>query len=514
MTSASAAATTATEIPHVRVAIIGTGFAGLGIALELLKEGQRDFVLFEKADDVGGTWRDNTYPGCQCDVPSILYSFSDHPNPDWSRTYSPQGEIQAYLQRVATKVPGDRFRFGHEVVDAQWLDHEQRWQITTSEGIYTASVLVTGHGGLSAPSLPDIPGLEDFEGDAFHSSLWDDSVDLAGKRVAVVGTGASAIQIVPRIQPIVDSLTVFQRTPPWVLPHTDRRTTNLERTVYRQFPAVQRTVRSIVYLLRELIFLAMAKPSWLTKRIERLAHAHLKRQVPDPELRGRLTPDYTPGCKRLLLSNGYYKSLAADNATVVTEKISEIRPNAIVTVDGQEHPVDVIVWATGFKVTTHPVLEVVKGRDGRSLSDVWNEAGMRAYLGTTVPGFPNLFVMTGPNTGLGHTSLLFMIEAQVDYVVGALKTMEERRLASITPRPEAVDRYNDKLHRKMGPTVWASGGCASWYLDAQGRNTTLWPDFTWKYWLRTRRFDIENYRGVGVSVRRPAPAVALDEATR
>ena len=498
----SGAAPTSTVIASTRVAIVGTGFAGLGIALELLKTGKRDFLLFEKADDVGGTWRDNTYPGCQCDVPSILYSFSDHLNPDWSRTYSPQAEIQQYLQRVATKVPSDLFRFGHEVVDAQWLDHEQRWRVTTTQGIYTADVLVTGHGGLSAPSMPDIPGLQDFEGDAFHSSLWDDSVELEGKRVAIVGTGASAIQIVPRIQRSVGSLTVFQRTPPWVLPHTDRPTTSFERAVYRQFPMVQRAVRAIVYLLRELIFLAMAKPSWLTQRIERMAHAHLKRSVADPELRARLTPDYTPGCKRLLMSNSYYKALSADNATLVTEKISQVRANSIITVDGQEHPADVIVWATGFKVTTHPVLERVKGKDGRALSEVWGQDGMRAYMGTTVAGFPNLFIMTGPNTGLGHTSLLFMIEAQVDYVMGALKTMEERRLASVVPRLDVVERFNEKLHRKMGPTVWASGGCASWYLDAQGRNTTLWPDFTWKYWLRTRRFDIENYRGVGASVRR------------
>ncbi len=509
--STAATPESAVETPHVRVAIVGAGFAGVGMALELLKNGSRDFVVFENADHAGGTWRDNTYPGCQCDVPSILYSFSDHPNPNWSRTYSPQPEIQDYLRGVAKQVPAELMRYGHEVTDARWIDHLQRWLVRTSKGEWTADVLVTAHGGLSAPAMPNIPGLDSFEGPAFHSAQWDDSVDLAGKRVAIVGTGASAIQIVPAIARQVESLTVFQRTPPWVLPHTDRPTRRCERALYRRYPGVQRAVRGVVYLLRELIFLAMARPSWLTRRIEQMARMHLERQVSDPGLRAKLTPDYTPGCKRLLLSNSYYRALSADNASVVTEKISEVRPNAIVSVDGSEHEVDVIVWATGFKVTDHPMLGVVKGKDGRSLEAVWSEQGMRAYMGTTVPGFPNLFLMTGPNTGIGHTSLLFMIEAQVDYVISALKTMSERRVASVTPRPEVVERFNNRLHRKMQPTVWASGGCASWYLDGQGRNTTLWPDYTWKFWLRTRRFDIENYRCVGVSARRPPVVLGSDE---
>ena len=507
MTAEAAASTR-----HVRVAIVGSGFAGLGVALELLKHGERDFVVLEKAREVGGTWRDNTYPGCQCDVPSILYSFSDHPNPDWSRAYSPQGEIQQYLRDVAGNVPPELFSFETEVVGAQWLDHRQRWLVTTTKGEWTADVLVTGHGGLSAPSVPDIAGLDTFAGPVFHSAQWDGGVDLTGKRVAIVGTGASAVQIVPAIRRQVAGLTVFQRTAPWVLPHTDRPIPSWRRALYRRFPAVQRAGRAAVYAARELIFLAMARRSWLTRRIEWMARAHLERQVPDPELRAKLTPDYTPGCKRLLLSNDYYRALAADNVDLVTEKISEIRPSCIVTVGGQEHPADVIVWATGFKVTNHPMLGVVRNAKGETLESVWAGNGMQAYMGTTVAGFPNLFLMTGPNTGLGHTSLLFMIEAQVDYVIGALKAMREHRVASLSPRPEAVTRFNDRLHRKLQPTVWSSGGCASWYLDAQGRNTTLWPDFTWKYWLRTRRFDIEHYRTVGVSARRPEVVLQVDGA--
>ena len=499
----AAPAETVGQTSHAGVAIVGSGFAGLAVALELLKKGRRDFLVFEKADDVGGTWRDNTYPGCQCDVPSVLYSLSDHLNPDWSRTYSPQAEIQQYLQRVARKVPSELYRFGAEVTDAQWLDDRQHWRIRTTAGEFTADVLVTGHGGLSAPSTPDIAGLETFEGPAFHSSLWDDTVDLTGKRVAIVGTGASAIQIVPRIAKQVERLTVFQRTPPWVLPHRDRPTRRWERALYRRFPAVQRSVRAMVYLLREFVFLGMARRSRLTRVIEAMARKHLEQQVPDPQLRAKLTPNYTPGCKRLLPSNHYYRALSRDNVDLVTEKISEVRARSIVTVDGEEHEADVIVWATGFMVTNHPMLDVVKNADGQSLEAVWSANGMQAYLGSTVVGFPNLFLMTGPNTGLGHTSLLFMIEAQVDYVVSALQQMRERRIASVSPRPEVAERYNARLQRKMEPTVWTTGGCASWYLDAQGRNTTLWPDFTWKYWLRTRRFDIENYRIVGASARRP-----------
>ena len=488
---------------HVGVAVVGAGFAGLAVALELLKHGRRDFLVFEKADDVGGTWRDNTYPGCQCDVPSILYSLSEHPNPNWSRTYSPQAEIQAYLRHVARKVPPELFRFGAAVTGAQWLPARACWLVTTTAGQWTADVLITGHGGLSAPAVPDIAGLDSFQGAAFHSALWDDSVDLTGKRVAIVGTGASAIQIVPRIAKQVAHLTVFQRTPPWVLPHGDRPTRWWERAVYRRFPAVQRLMRAVVYLLREFIFLGMARPSWLTRVIEAMARKHLERQVPDPDLRAKLTPDYTPGCKRLLPSNHYYRALMADNVDLVTEKIHEVRPDGIVTVDGEVHAADVIVWATGFKVTNHPMLGALKDAEGRTLEAVWAADGMQAYLGTTVAGFPNLFLMTGPNTGLGHTSLLFMIEAQVDYVMSALQQMQQRRLATVEPRREVVQRYNERLQRKLKPTVWSSGGCASWYLDAQGRNTTLWPDFTWKFWLRTRRFDIENY------VAAPADRTAL-----
>ena len=486
-------AATADQRPDVGVLIIGSGFAGLGTALRLLDEGFRDFVILERSSDVGGTWRDNTYPGCQCDVPSILYSLSNRPNPDWSRTYSPQAEIQAYLQRCADEIPADRLQHDTEVTGAQWDDAGQMWVVETSRGTWTARILVAGHGALSEPALPDIPGLETFEGAAFHTAQWDHDVDLDGKNVAVIGTGASAIQVVPHAQRKAATLVVFQRTPPWVLPHTDRPTTPLERAIYRRFPAIQRAVRTGVYWLRELIFLAMARRSWLTRRIEMLGRTHLKRQVPDPELRARLQPDYDPGCKRLLLSNRYYPALSADNAEVVTEKIARIGPRSITTVDGVEHAVDVLILATGFLVTNHPILNIIRDAAGRSLVESSGANALRAYLGSTIPGYPNLFVMGGPNTGQGHTSMVFTIEAQITYLIDCLRTMRSRDLTSVEPRLDVTERYNAELQQKLAPTVWVRGGCVSWYLDEQGRNTTLWPDFTFKYRARTRRFDVENY---------------------
>ena len=477
----------------VSVAIIGSGFAGLGVALRLLDRGDRDFVILEKADEVGGTWRDNTYPGCQCDVPSVLYSLSDRPNPDWSRTYSPQAEIQAYLQRCAADVPADLLQLRTEVTDARWDDAAQHWVVQTTRGTWTARVLVAGHGALSAPAVPDITGLERFEGAVFHSAEWDHDVDVRDKRVAVIGTGASAIQIVPHVQRQAQKLLVFQRTPPWVLPHTDRPTRGWERAIYRRWPAVQRAVRTGVYWLRELIYLSMARRSWLTRRIEMLGRMHLDRQVSDPELRARLRPDYDAGCKRLLLSNRYYPALTADNAEVITEKISEVGPRSITTVDGIEHPIDVLVLATGFKVTNHPVLGLISNAQGQTLREAWDESGARAYLGTTVPAFPNLFVLGGPNTGLGHTTFLVMFEAQTTYLLDCLRTMRRRGLSSVDVRAEAADRYNADLQRRLQPTVWSAGGCASWYLDEHGRNTTMWPDFTFKFKARTRRFDVEHY---------------------
>ena len=488
-------------VAHVPVAIVGAGFAGLAMAKALEDDGT-DYVILERAADLGGTWRDNSYPGCKCDVPSHLYSFSFAPNPDWSSTYSPQPEIQAYLRRCAEDFGiVRRIRFGHEVRSCRWDGAERRWHVETSAGGLTAGVLVAAQGPLSEPAAPALAGLDAFEGTMFHSARWDHDHDLTGERVAVIGTGASAIQFVPQIQPAVGHLSLFQRTPAWVLPHTDRPISARERTLYRRVPAAQRAVRTGVYWMRELTAYGLTRDQRMLRPVERLARKHLAAQVPDPELRAKLTPAYSPGCKRLLLSNDYYPSLTAPNVEVVTDGIAAVRPRSIVTVDGTEHEVDTIILGTGFKVTTPPIAGIVCGKDGRTLAEAWAGTGMRAYNGTAVSGFPNLFMLAGPNTGIGHTSLVVMIEAQVRYVVDAMRTMRDRGVAAVDVRPAVLEAWADEIHRKMGSTVWSTGGCASWYLDDHGRNTTLWPDFTFRFVQRTRRFDPEHYELV--AARRP-----------
>ncbi len=479
---------------HHRVVVIGTGFAGIGAAIRLRQAGIHDVVVLERADDVGGTWRDNHYPGCQCDVPSNLYSFSFAPNPAWSRTFAPQGEIWAYLQTV-TRDFGvtPHIRFGHEVLEARWDDTASVWRIRTNHGEISADVVISGHGGLSEPAYPELPGLDTFAGAAFHSADWHHEHDLAGERVAVIGTGASAIQFVPAIQPRVGHLDLYQRTPPWIVPRPDRPFTDREKRLYRSWPLAQKLNRLGVYLGRELLVPGLVNKPALMKLPERLAREHLRRQVADPELRAKLTPHFQIGCKRILLSNDYYPSLTQPNVDVLTDGVAEVRPHSIVGRDGVERPTDTIIYGTGFKVTDHPVMHRLIGRNGRSIAEHSADGSLRAYYGTTVPDFPNLFLMTGPNTGLGHNSIVFMIESQLNYVVDCLRTMDERGLATVEVRTDAVATFDEEIQRRLQTSVWNTGGCASWYLDANSRNTTLWPGFTWEFRRRTRRFDPEAY---------------------
>ena len=479
---------------HVRLAIIGSGFAGLGMAIRLKQAGMEDFVVLERAGDVGGTWRDNSYPGCQCDVPSHLYSFSFAPNPRWTRTFSMQPEIYGYLRRCAQEYGiTPHLRFDHEVTEAAWDDDASLWRIDTPRGTLTADLVVSGVGALSEPSIPEIPGLDSFQGTSFHSAAWDHSHDLTGERVAVIGTGASTIQIVPSIQRAVSRLHVFQRTPPWVMPHPDRPTTRLERRIYRLLPAAQLAMRAGIYWARETFVLGFMHPRLVRNTGERIARLHLQRQVPDPELRRRLTPTYRMGCKRILLSNDYYPALTRPNVEVVTDPIAEVRGSEIVTADGASREVDTIILGTGFHVTDPPAADRIRGRDGRSLTEAWSES-MQAHVGTTVAGFPNMFWLLGPNTGLGHNSVVFMIEAQIAYVMDALRTMDRDGIKTVEPREEAQAAYNQELQRRMEGTVWTSGGCRSWYLDASGRNRTLWPGGTWRFRRHTRQFDLADYR--------------------
>ena len=480
------------NVQQVRIAIVGSGFAGLGMAICLRQEGIEDFVVLERAGDLGGTWRDNSYPGCACDVPSHLYSFSFAPNPDWTSTFSPQPEIWEYLRRCAERygVP-DHIRFDHDVLEAAWDADAQRWQVQTSQGPLTAQVLVMGTGPLSAPAIPDLPGLDRFEGATFHSATWDHDHALDGERVAVIGTGASAIQFVPKIAPRAERLHVFQRTAPWIMPRPDRPLRPWERRLYRTLPAAQLLMRAGIYWAREGFVVGFRHPR-VMRHAERLALRHLHRRVRDPELRRKLTPSYRMGCKRVLISNDYLPALTRPNVELVTDRIAEVRPRSIVTADGAEREIDTIIFGTGFHVTDMPAAERVRGADGRTLAEHWRGTP-EAHMGAMVAGYPNLFFLVGPNTGLGHNSIVFMIESQTNYVVLALRLMEHRGAAELDPRPEAQAAYNARLQERMRGTVWTSGGCASWYLDANGRNSTLWPSFTWPFRERTRRLDPVEY---------------------
>jgi cation diffusion facilitator CzcD-associated flavoprotein CzcO len=477
---------------HHRVAILGAGLAGIGMAINLRHKGIEDFVILEREDDLGGTWYVNTYPGCQCDVPSVLYSFSFAPNSTWTRSFAPQPEIEEYIRACASRFDVKRFiRFGHDVSALRWDEDDHQWQIDTGRGRLTADVVLLGTGPLSEPSLPDIPGIDAFEGTVFHSAQWRHDHDLTGRRVAAIGTGASSVQFVPHIQPEVGHLDVFQRTAPWIVPRPDRPFSRWERLVYRRFPLVQRALRSFIYWARELMVLGMVKDPRLAKPGERMAAKHLARQVSDPDLRSKLTPSFRFGCKRILLSDDYYPALTRPNVELVTERIEEVRAGSIVTADGVNHAVDTIIFGTGFQAAEPPVARMIFGRDGRTMREHWSE-GAEAYLGTSVPRFPNLFMITGPNTGLGHTSMIFMMESQFNYIVDALEQMKTGGLSSVDVRSDVVSEYNQRLQSKLERSVWNSG-CSSWYLDSHGHNATMWPDFTWRFRLLTRQFELTRY---------------------
>ncbi|MDH5675084.1 MAG: NAD(P)/FAD-dependent oxidoreductase [Myxococcales bacterium] len=479
------------QVPHHRIAILGAGFGGLGMAIRLLQTGENDFVVLEKADDVGGAWRDNTYPGCQCDVASTIYSYSFAQNPNWTRTFAWQGEILQYLRDCADNF-GVRpyIRFGHEVEQARWDEAAQRWRLQTSAGRFSADILVLGQGGLSAPSMPDIPGLDNFEGAVFHSANWDHDHDLSGERVAVVGTGASAIQVIPAIQPRVGEMKVFQRTPAYVVPRIDHEFSDTKKSLFKRVPFLQKLDRFREYATREFVVMGMVRPKMM-KRAGKRVLQHMRDQVKDRELRKKLTPNYTLGCKRILISNDYYPALDQPNVDVITDSIDRVTANSIVTKDGQRYDVDTIIMCTGFKVTNHPVMEMVFGSDGRSIGEHWKE-GAAAYLGTTIAGFPNLFLLSGPYTGLGHNSMIYMLESQFEYILGALSALQQRQAATLQVRAEAAMAFDQEMQDKLEGTVWTSG-CASWYLDENGRNTTVWPDFSFRFRNRTRKFDAMNY---------------------
>jgi len=475
------------------VLIIGSGFAGLCMAIRLRKAGIESFTILERADDIGGTWRDNQYPGCACDVQSHLYSYSFEPNAAWSRAFAEQPEILGYLRRCAQKYGLLRhIRFGQEVRNARFDERQHLWCVETAGGnAYRARIVVSGMGALSNPAYPDIEGLSDFAGAKFHSAKWDHDLELAGKRVAVSGSGASAIQFVPQIVPLVARLDLYQRTAPWILPKPDRPIGSAEQAIYGALPLTQKLMRWAFYWLLETRMLAFTEPA-LMRPVASYARRYLRRSVQDPALRAKLLPGYTVGCKRVLISNDYYPALTSPNVEIITEGIREIRGGSILDRGGREREVDVIIFATGFKVQELVPRGMFFGSRGRDLADAWRE-GPEAYKGTTVTGFPNLFLLLGPNTGLGHSSVIFMIESQVAYVMDALRQMRSNGWSALEVHADAQAAFNRELEAKSADAVWKSG-CRSWYLTESGRNTTMWPDFTFRFRHLTRRFDSKAYR--------------------
>ncbi|WP_433732050.1 flavin-containing monooxygenase [Nocardia sp. CA-129566] len=479
---------------HVKTIIIGSGFAGLGLAIRLSQQGRNDYLVLERGSDVGGTWRDNTYPGAACDVPSHLYSYSFALNPNWSRSFSKQGEIQRYIQGVAREYNVlDKHLFNCDVTGARWNNATNLWHIDSTQGSFTADTVVSAVGALCEPALPDIKGINGFEGEIFHSARWNHDADLQGKRVAIIGTGASAIQIVPSIAPDVAHLDVYQRTAPWLLPRFDRPYTLPERLAFRHIPGFQRLSRAAIYAARETQVVGLAKVPALMQAFELVAKAKLQLEIRDPRLREKVTPNFRIGCKRMLISNDYYPALSRPNVDVVTDGIKEVRPNSIVTKDGTEREIDALIVATGFHVTDSPTYNTISGKDGRTLAEVFDEIGQQGYKGSTVANFPNMFFLLGPNVGLGHTSMVYMIESQINYIADALSTVDRLGLRTVEVKREVQDSYNKDLQRKLVKSVWSTGGCASWYLDKHGNNTTLWPDFTFEFRRLTKNFDVSAY---------------------
>ncbi|MFC8042757.1 flavin-containing monooxygenase [Nocardia sp. NPDC057353] len=475
------------------IIVIGAGFAGLGLAMELRRAGLENFTILERAADLGGVWRENTYPGAACDVPSPLYSWSYEPRTDWPRRFSEQRDIHEYMRGVAKKHDLARFiRFGTEVTDAEYDEQTARWTVRTAAGDrLEADVLIPAVGQLSRPALPNIPGIDTFTGAAFHSAEWDHSVELAGKRIACIGTGASAVQYIPRIAPDAAHLTLFQRSAAWVLPKADVEYSRLHHALFKYLPPTRLAERFAIWAFFEFLALGLTDLPGIKRPVVALADRHRKTQVTDPELLAKLTPDYAAGCKRGLFSNEYFPALARPNVTVETAAITEVTPAGIRTIDGVEHAVDVIIYGTGFKGTEFLAPMNISGVGGRKLADVWGEEGARAFLGLSVPHFPNLFMMYGPNTNIGAGSVIYMLESQARYIRQVVSHLAERPGTAVAARVEAEQDWDDYLQRRLKDTPW--NFCTSWYRNAAGRITNNWPGATVLYRWRTRKFDPADY---------------------
>lgn len=478
-----------------KVAIIGAGFGGIAMAIRLLQQGIQDFVILEKGSEVGGTWRDNQYPGAACDVQSHMYSLSFAAKADWSKRYADASEIFTYIQSlVDDNHLSSHIRLNSEVQAARYQQQSCLWQLSMADGSdLQAQYVVFASGPLHVPQIPAIRGIENFQGKAFHSAQWDHDYDLTGKNIVSIGTGGSAIQYVPQIAKQAKKLYVFQRSAAWIIPRDDRPYLKLEQNLFARFNAVRKLHRARLYWSNESRAMPIMQPV-IMKYAQKLATAFIQFQVKDKSTAAKLTPNYIMGCKRILISNNYYPTFNRDNVELVTESIREIKAHSIVTQDGQERPVDCLIYGTGFITDPRIYLKefVCTGLNGLELKEAWQD-GAESYYGVATKNFPNLFQLLGPNTVLAHNSVIFMIESQVNYILQMMQLVEQSQSDAIVVKDDVQDDFNDQLQRKMKHTVWASG-CVSWYQNAQGKNFTLWPNYTWKYWLKTKKLNAADYR--------------------
>jgi cation diffusion facilitator CzcD-associated flavoprotein CzcO len=478
----------------VDILIVGSGFAGLGMAIQLRKAGIDSFLVIEKGDDVGGTWRENRYPGCACDIASHLYSFSFDCNPGWSRMYAPQEEIWEYLRSCARRhgvLP--YIRFCTRLCEAVWDEAEGRWNVATNRGTIRARVLISAMGALHEPRLPELPGAERFQGPRFHTAAWNASARLEGQNIAIIGTGASAVQVTPQVAPLAGRLYIFQRTPAWIVPKIDFEIPERWRRRFRRVPGLMRLFRLWLFWSLELRLPAFLGDGWMRRQAAKMALRHMEKQITDPQLRAALTPHYEFGCKRVLPSSDFYPTVNRPNVELVTAPITEVRERSIVTADGAERPADVLIYATGFRATELLHGARVVGRGGIEFLDAWQRS-KSALLGITVSGLPNFFMLLGPNTGLGHNSVVLMIEAQIRYIMSCLELMRRERHAVMELRPESQQAFGEWLRKRLAPTVWQSGGCRSWYQDPEtGENPVIWPGSVSEYQRRTRKARVEDY---------------------
>jgi len=475
------------------IAILGAGISGLCLGIQLLRAGIRSFTIYEKSERVGGTWFENSYPGACCDVPSHLYSLSFAPKPDWSRKFSPQPEIQAYLEETARRFGlFDHIRFGTEIAGASFDEDAGEWHLRTTAGeAIRANVFVAATGQLNRPHVPDLPGLADFAGTQWHSARWNHAHDYSGEDVAVVGNGASAIQFIPFLQQKARKLTILQRSANYIIARQDRAYTEREKWLLRWVPGLLRADRWRIWALFELNFRTFVQGSWFGKQMRKRALSYLHEVVKDPALRAKLTPDYDIGCKRILISDDYYQAIVQPNVEVVTTPIERITRDGVVTKDGVLHAAKTLVFATGFETTSFLAPMTIEGRGGRKLEDAWRN-GAEAHLGIAVSGFPNLFLMYGPNTNLGHNSIIFMIECQANYILRTIEDMIARGAAWMDVRKAVEDRYNAGVQRDLARTAWAAG-CSSWYKNAAGKVTNNWSGIVTDYWWRTRRPELGDF---------------------